>query len=146
MSCSGKIGLSFSRCALDVALGNVPCSDVLFILASTAIKNLDDSTVEIMFSQACQLLSSESENIAVLQDKALVAEFSKVAYNLWNADKIMQSRINRELMTVHLLIASSGIKGSGDNIWVDLTPSYHGNNESVQAAYDHYLMLKKLSE
>lgn len=146
MSYSGKIGLSYSRCALDIALGNVQSSDVLFILASTAIKSLDDSMVEIMFSQACQLFSSRSENIAALQNKALAAEFSKVVYDLWVNDKIMQPRINRGLAPVHTLISLRAIKESIDNIWVDLTLSYRGKNESVQAAYDNYLMLKKLSE
>lgn len=122
-----KIGTSLGKCVKDILDGNVSFDDVLFITSGTAIlteEQLLDVLEQYRYDRRQAYDTSDHEWELVKQ----------LGSNIWNSGILHQRRLAPAGYSLHL-----------QDTWYDLMPGQVNNNESVQLAWDHYVMVSKLA-
>ena len=121
-----KIGFSYGRCVRDIVNGEVSIDDVAFIIAATAIRD-----VEQLGRVIDHYLLREEYLYKLDKDKC-----HEVALELWNQNKILQPR----LQGLHRH------KQPADSIWVDIYATVSSDNETVKKAWDAYRFMLHMTE
>lgn len=124
-----KIGLSFGRCLRDIVDEKVNIDDILVIIARTKMANKDilKKVVEEYTYEEGYLLGKDYE---VCMENASM---------LWDLGKIFQPRLQDGFFNPYIFHTPV-------EIWMDVVPSYSGDNVMVREAYNNYLMLRRLSD
>ena len=88
-----KIGLSYSRCVLDIVEGRIDINDVLVVVARTNFDPNDDAQWGgIWEGYCCGGLSAPEWSNYDLNSKEDEAKFRDVSIALWNQGKFHQPR------------------------------------------------------
>lgn len=121
-----KIGFSLGRCVRDIVTGDVAINDVAFIIAATAIHELEHLARVI---DEYGLRPDYLDGLDIDQCK-------QVALELWTSNRILQPR--RQGIHRHMQPENA--------IWVDMFPTVVTHNQSVKSAWDSYRLMLHMVE
>jgi len=120
-----KIGFSYSLCVQDILDGKVAIEDVVVIIARTKM-DTEDMIKDVSRAYVWQnRMKGDPEAIA------------EIGIRLHRMGKLFQPRL-QGITPVSVL--------DPDQIWMDLMPTLHSENESVQQAWRNYQLVLKLAE
>lgn len=126
-----KVGMSYSRCVLDLVKGTVSLDDVLVIRSSTDFDPVDDEHWQSIWRGYCR------PGRAWHDCKDQEDEFRRVSLDLWHLGKLHQPR-RHGVYPNH----------SRDH-WYELAPGEEEIKQrpaAVQDAWNHFQTLWKLSK
>lgn len=121
-----KIGLSFSRCVVDIAAGKIDLDDVLVIIARTRMDTI----------------SAMRETLAIYERDGAFANVDyfhcvQIAESLWAKGKLHQPR---------LFTGTIGIGVHPDFVWLDAFPTAIGDNPMIKGAWETYRVALAMGE
>lgn len=128
---AGKVGQSLSRCVRDVLDGAVQLEDIYVIITRTRIPTreglrgvMEEYTYREPVRDPTSLYGYDIEEIMT------------VVYALWDQGKIHQPRCYPE---------GHHFGNIAENVWFDIVPTPSLQSPSVVEAYQHFDMLRKLT-
>jgi hypothetical protein len=126
---AGKIGQSLSRCVRDILEGNVEIEDVFVVISRTRIPTREGlRSVMEEYTYRNDVTSLYGHDIEKIME---------VVYKLWDDGKLHQPRLSPN---------GHSFSGLAQDVWLDITPLPSFHNPTVVEAYQHYDMLRKLTE
>ena len=132
-----KIGTSLGKCVKSILAGEVKEEDVLFIVSNTNCPTIETLMGVIEdYYYTYQSARNARERDYDMSDYTL-AEACAIAQRLFESGKLHQPRA-----------VGTGIWGNAHHLkdtWYDVVPSPTSDNVSVQEAWNHYTMIKKLA-
>ena len=132
-----KIGTSLGKCVKSILAGEVKEEDVLFIVTNTNCPTIE-TLMGVMedYYYTYQSARNARERDYDMSDYSLT-DVCSVAERLFKNGMLHQPRA-----------VGSGMYGNAHALkdtWYDIVPSPTSDNESVQEAWNHYTMIKKLA-
>jgi hypothetical protein len=130
-----KIGTSLGKCVKSILAGEVKEEDVLFIVTNTNCPTLE-SLMTVIEQYYYEHSGDRGRSDYDMTGYSLV-DACAVAQQLFESGKLHQPRV-----------VGKGIWGNSHALkdtWHDIVPSPVSDNESVQAAWNHYTMIRSLA-
>ena len=128
------IGTSLGRCLPSILRGEVKREEVGIIITRTNAPEFDRYIAVVgEYYRYGSFNNGEYDYTGLVWE-----EVDELATYLWDTGRIHQPRINSN-NTGYLMPEMKS------NIWMEVTPVYTGDNESVVQAYEHYQMLRALT-
>lgn len=134
-----KIGTSLGKCVRSILAGEVKEDDVLFIVSNTMCPDLE-RLADVINEYYYSYQGSRGRGAAYDMSAYSLEDAQAVAQRLMESGKLHQPRT-----------VATGLYGSSSNAhslqdtWYDIVPSPVSESESVQAAWNHYTMIKQLA-
>jgi hypothetical protein len=131
-----KIGTSLGKCVRSILAGEVKESDVLFIVSNTMCPDLD-RLMTVIEEYYYGYQGSMGRGAAYDMSGYELDDAKDIATRLMESGKLHQPRcVGKSVFgNAHAL----------SDTWYDLMPSPVSDNESVQEAWRHYVMIKQLA-
>lgn len=130
-----KIGTSLGKCVKSLLDGEVKYEDVMFVVSNTMCPDL------------AQLQDVIEQYYYEFQGDVRQGEYDMTAHSLEAAQAIAQQLLEDGKLHQPRCV-STQVWGNAHMLkdtWYDLMPSKHTDSESVQQAWDHYVMIKQLA-
>lgn len=128
---AGKVGQSLSRCVRDILDGKVQMEDIYVIITRTQIP-----TRERLRGVMEEYTYRESRRDPTSLSGYDIEEIMTVVYSLWDQGKLHQPRCYPE---------GHQFGHIAEDVWFDIVPTPSLQSPSVVEAYQHYDMLRKLT-
>lgn len=131
-----KIGTSLGKCVRSILAGEVKEEDVLFIVSNTMCPDLD-RLMSVIEEYYYTYQGSGGRSAAYDMSGHELDDARAIATRLMESGKLHQPRC-----------VGASVFGNAHALkdtWYDVMPSPVTDNESVQAAWDHYVMIRNLA-